>query len=93
MDPSAIDILDLGLRIESAGDARLAHWLVERAGAERVRHAARALRARRAPPPQRVARELGVDEATVRLAAHGSAPVQATRHDLRQPTGFGSDPG
>ena len=54
------DILDLGLRIECAGDARLAHWLLEQAGADRVRLAALGLRTRRAPSPRRVGEALGL---------------------------------
>jgi hypothetical protein len=54
------DILDLGLRIECAGDARLARWLLEQVGTDRVRLAAVALRARRAPSPQRVGEALGL---------------------------------
>ncbi len=71
------DILDLGLRIECASDARLAHWLLEQAGADRVRLAALALRARRAPSPRRVAEALGLSDemagGTVPLPVRGAA--------------------
>ncbi len=76
MDPTEIDILDLGLRIESARDARLARLLVEHAGADRVRRTARALRSRLAPQPQRVCRALGVDDG----AASTDSPAPSPKH-------------
>uniref|UniRef100_E6PUA5 Uncharacterized protein n=1 Tax=mine drainage metagenome TaxID=410659 RepID=E6PUA5_9ZZZZ len=50
----------LGLRIESAADARLAAWLQTRLGAQPLREAALALASRKQPRPLKVARALGL---------------------------------
>ncbi len=50
----------LGLRIESAADARLAAWLRTRLGAQPLREAALALASRKQPRPIKVARALGL---------------------------------
>lgn len=49
----------LGIRVESAEDARQLHWLLERFDAGRIRHVAHCLKLRKAPKPERIARELG----------------------------------
>ena len=89
MDTIDTDILDLGLRIESAGDARLARWLLAQVGAERVRLAALALRARRAPSPQRVGAALGLGD---ELPVAGLAAVPAMPPNVAAAAG-GMHPG
>ena len=84
MDTVDTDILDLGLRIESAGDARLARWLLAQVGADRVRLAALALRARRAPSPHRVGEALGLgDDMPVSLVALPAMPPNAAAGGMR----------
>ncbi|OIQ73520.1 hypothetical protein GALL_448460 [mine drainage metagenome] len=78
MDHADTDILELGLRIECAGDARLAHWLIEQVGADRVRLAAVALRARRAPSPRRVGEALGLSDGMYDAITAAALPRHAT---------------
>jgi hypothetical protein len=55
------DLLSFGVRIDSSRDAAQLRWLMARASERDIRLAAAGLCARRAPSPQQVIAELGLE--------------------------------